>query len=200
MDKIAQSTDIIRNHMVFAMGGSLIPVPIADTIAITGVQLDMIHQISKLYQVNYRDTYGKTVLVSFVGNSLSRSWASYLKTLPIIGPVLGTVSMAVFSGAMTFAIGEVYLMHLEKGGTLLDFEFKKYEGYFKERFKNGLLRASRLELPSSTNPTLTTRNNDLQDDALLNLQKLSELNELLEKGAISQDEFDAYKNKIFGEE
>ncbi len=196
IDNTAKATEIIRNHILFSMGGSLIPVPIADTIAITGVQLDMIHQLSKLYQVNYRDTYGKTVLVSFVGNGLSRTWASLLKTIPVIGPIIGTVSLAVFSGAMTFAIGEVYLMHLEQGGTLLDFDWKRYEAYFRERFKEGLLRVGQFKSEETNDSSISDK--EPSDPQLNQLQKLHELADLLAKGAISQEEYEEMKAKIKG--
>ena len=40
---------IIKNHMVWSMGAGFIPVPIADLFAVSAIQLDMIRQLSKLY-------------------------------------------------------------------------------------------------------------------------------------------------------
>lgn len=192
-DRMSRATRIIRNHIVFAMGGSLIPVPIADTIAITGVQLDMIYQLSQLYNVNYRASYGKTVLVSLVGNGLGQAWASLLKAIPVVGPVLGGVSMAFFGGALTLAIGEVYLMHLEKGGTPADFHWKRYQQYFRERFIDGTYQQSRLPMEDSeAAPTAL-------DEDLVRIRKLKELNALREKGAISQEEFERMKRDILGD-
>ncbi|RMG21474.1 MAG: DUF697 domain-containing protein [Bacteroidetes bacterium] len=200
MDRIPKATKIIRNHMLFSMGGSLIPLPLADTIAITGVQLDMIYQLSQLYKVNYREAYGKTVLVSLVGAGLSRIWASFLKGIPIVGPIIGGASMSVFSGAMTFAIGEVYLMHLEEGGTLADFDWKRYESYFRQRFAEGKRQANLLQNESNNHKKAAEQNIQIEsssaDPETILLKKLENLTELKNSGILTEEEFEELKRKI----
>ncbi|HQW70702.1 MAG TPA: DUF697 domain-containing protein, partial [Saprospiraceae bacterium] len=50
---IAKQADaIIRNSVIFASGAGLIPIPIADFMAVTAVQLEMIRRLSKLYEVD----------------------------------------------------------------------------------------------------------------------------------------------------
>ena len=43
---------IIRNHVIWSMGAGLIPVLIADIFAVSALQLDMIRQLCKVYDID----------------------------------------------------------------------------------------------------------------------------------------------------
>jgi uncharacterized protein (DUF697 family) len=57
--------------------------------------------------------------------------------VPIIGTVLGGVSMSLFSGAATYAIGKIFIQHFEAGGTFLDFNPITVKEYFHTLFVEG---------------------------------------------------------------
>ena len=42
---------VIRNHLVWAMGAGFIPVPIADFFAVGAIQLDMVRQLCRVYEI-----------------------------------------------------------------------------------------------------------------------------------------------------
>ena len=44
---------IIKNHVAWSMGAGLIPVPFADLLAVTGIQLDMIRQLCHLHDIPF---------------------------------------------------------------------------------------------------------------------------------------------------
>lgn len=46
-------------------------------------------------------------------------------------------AMSAISGAITYAIGQVFIQHFESGGTFLDFDPKKVKEYFMEQFEEG---------------------------------------------------------------
>ena len=60
-------------------------------------------------------------------------WASSsaLKSLPLVGTLLGTVVSSFVASQTTRALGRVYVMHFEAGGTLLDFSPEKMRAYFR---------------------------------------------------------------------
>ncbi len=128
---------IIRNHIVWAMGAGLIPLPIADVAAVSAVQLDMIKQMSRVYGVDFNEMQGKSLITTLVGSSMARVGASAIKLIPGIGSIVGSVAMPVLSGASTFALGQVFKQHFETGGTFLDFDVDRLRKYYSEQFEKG---------------------------------------------------------------
>ncbi|MDP4820780.1 MAG: DUF697 domain-containing protein, partial [Saprospiraceae bacterium] len=111
---------IIRNPVVWAMGAGFIPVLIADIFAVSALQLDMIRQLCKAYDVDFQQTQGKAVVTSLTSSTLARvSAGSLVKLVPGLGSILGGVTISIFAGASTYALGEVFKKHFESGGTIL---------------------------------------------------------------------------------
>jgi uncharacterized protein (DUF697 family) len=105
MAPTASSADsIIRQHVLLAAGAGLIPVPIADMAAITGIQLKMLSDLSAAYQVPFSRHRVESTLSSLIGGLASREIATIglsglLKTIPIFGSVLGAASMPMAAAA-----------------------------------------------------------------------------------------------------
>ncbi len=134
MDKIRKDSSdlIIKNHMIWSMGAGFIPVPLLDMAAISYIQLDMIRQLAKLYDVDFKETEGKAVITSLTTAGLAKAGAARtVKFIPIIGTYLGGVATAVLSGASTYGIGHAFKRHFDKGGTFLDIDLGK-RGYCKK--------------------------------------------------------------------
>ena len=55
-NKTANANNVIKNHMIWSMGAGFIPVPFADFFAVSAIQLDMIRQLSKLYEIDFAET------------------------------------------------------------------------------------------------------------------------------------------------
>lgn len=129
---------IIRNHVVWSMSAGFIPVVVADIFAVSAVQLDMIRQMCKVYDVDFSETQGKALVTSLTGTTLARLGAgSLVKMLPGVGSALGGVTVSVFAGASTYALGEVFKKHFDSGGTILDFDPARLKKYYKEKFEKG---------------------------------------------------------------
>jgi len=128
---------IIRNHIVWSMGAGLIPLPIADIAAVSAVQLDMVKQMSRVYDVSFDEMQGKTLITTLVGSSMARVAASAVKLIPGVGSLVGSVAMPVLSGASTYALGQVFKQHFETGGTFLDFDVDRLRKYYTEQFEKG---------------------------------------------------------------
>lgn len=140
-EALEKAQPIIRRHVIFSMSAGFIPVPIADIIAVTAVQLDMIRQLCKLYGQDYQDSSGKALIGAIVGTTLSRlaarSVGSVLKTIPIIGSALGGMTVSAFSGVATYAIGQVVAQHFASGGSITDFDSDKLRDFYQEQFQKG---------------------------------------------------------------
>ncbi len=133
--------EIINRHVYWGVGAGLIPLPLADIAAVTAVQLDMLKQICRFYDVDYSEEKGKAWVGALVSSSLSavlaRLGSSVFKLVPIVGSLAGAASMAVISGASTFALGVAFSRHFAKGGSLSDINRSSIEEVYKEKLKQG---------------------------------------------------------------
>ncbi len=129
---------IIRNHVIWSMGAGLIPVLIADIFAVSALQLDMIRQLCKVYDVDFKETQGKAIVTSLTSSTLARLGArSVIKLIPGVGSLIGGAAVSVFAGSSTYALGEVFKLHFETGGTILDFDPERLKKKYKEMFEKG---------------------------------------------------------------
>lgn len=143
------SNDLVKKYMWWSMGAGLIPVPFVDIAAVSGVQLKMIKDISEIYGIKFSENKGKSIVSALLGsivpNSLARGGVgSILKMIPVVGTVMGGISMSLFSGASTYAIGKAFIQHFESGGTFLNFDPVKVKDYFFSKFEEGKKVASEM--------------------------------------------------------
>jgi len=139
--KLDLSHDLVKKYMWWSMGAGLLPIPLVDIAAVSGVQLKMLSELAKVYNVKFSKNAGKSIIGALLGgisaDALSKSYiTSAVKSIPIIG-IVGSISMPIFSGAATWAIGKVFIQHFSSGGTFLDFDPKKVKEYFSNLFKQG---------------------------------------------------------------
>lgn len=188
--KEQNAQSIIRNHIIWSMGAGFIPVPIADFFAVTAIQLDMIRQLSRLYDVDFKETSGKAIITSLSGASVARMGSGVVKFIPGVGSILGGITLASLSGASTYALGQVFKSHFENGGTFLDFDVSRLKRMYDEKFEKGKEVAEELRhQKEETEKKVKTAENDI-------INRIKELGDLKEKGLISEEEFTALKEKL----
>lgn len=140
----------VKNYMWWSMGAGLIPVPWVDLVAVSSVQLKMLAEVSKVYGVPFQENSGKAAISSLVGFVLPHAMAfggigSLLKAIPVVGVLAGAPAMGLFSGAYTWALGNVFIQHFESGGTFLNFNPEQVKEYFQKQFEEGQKVASTME-------------------------------------------------------
>ena len=140
-ERYDKATRVVKKHTFISMGIGLVPLPLVDVAAVTGDQLLMLGELSKLYQVRFYKNLGKSLIGSLVyglaANSTTGIVASIFKIVPYVGTVLGMTTMSLYSGAATYAIGRVFIKHFESGGTFLDFDPDLIRADFEREFKDG---------------------------------------------------------------
>lgn len=185
------ANSIIKNHMIWSMGAGFIPVPIADLFAVSAIQLDMIRQLCKLYEIDFKQTEGKAIITALTGSGLARLGARAVKFIPGVGSILGGVTMAALSGASTYALGEVFKKHFETGGTFLDFDPERLKKYYNEKFEKGKEVAEELR-KKQENVSKSAESSAMVD-------KIKELADMKAAGILTDEEFETMKKKIIGE-
>ncbi len=187
---------IIKNHMIWAMGAGLIPIPVADIFAVSAIQLDMIRQLAKIYEVDYKNTEGKAYIATLTSSGLARLGARAVKFIPGVGSILGGVTMAALSGGSTYAIGEVFKKHFETGGTFLDFDPERLRKYYNEKFEKGKEMAAEYAKSKETETSIAPDAKSDTSSTSDTMTQLKELAGLKSAGLLSDEEFETMKKKI----
>lgn len=191
-EKQQKATEIIRNHMGFALGAGLVPVPGADLVAVSAVQLNMLRQLAKLYDVGFFDSLGNSVISAVVGGSIARLGASLVKALPGVGTVIGEFTMPVLSGASTYALGKVVAAHLHKGGTLEDLDLSGARKKYKEEVEEGNQLAKEMHANKGGVKDTKTASEEAMD-------KIKQAAELRDNGVLTEEEFKALKDRLLSQ-
>lgn len=228
-ERLTAADMIIRNHVIWSMGAGFIPVLVADIFAVSALQLDMIRQMCRVYEVDFQETQGKAIVTSLTSSALARIGAgSIVKLIPGLGSVLGGVTVSAFAGASTYALGEVFKKHFESGGTILDFDPDRLRKYYKEKFEKGKTVAkewkeSGVEAMEDafTEPTVVSdveisnpapaevKEEMTKEEPVTKttpveetkdvITKLKELGALKDSGVLSEEEFEIMKKKLIDE-
>jgi uncharacterized protein (DUF697 family) len=137
-----KSLQVVKRYMLWSLGAGLVPVPLLDIASVTAVQMKMISEISKVYGVEFKENRAKNIISSLFSSVSANTFAygtvgSAIKSIPLVGTLVGSVSMSFFSGAFSYALGTVFINHFEKGGSFLDFDAEKMKANFGEMFKKG---------------------------------------------------------------
>jgi uncharacterized protein (DUF697 family) len=182
MSQSQQADAIIRSHVLWAMGGGLIPIPLVDFAAVTAIQLELLKQLAELYGVDYSRSSGKTFVSALTGTTIASLGASLIKAIPGFGSILGGATMSLTSGASTYAVGQVAINHFLNNGTLENFVSDNIKKAYDSAFENGKSYASNL--------------NEKQDEAADIFQSLEKLGKLKDQGILTEEEFQSKKKQL----
>ena len=156
-EQAKEALKIVKNHMWWAMGAGLIPVPFVDLAAVSGVQVRMLAQIAKVYDVEFKEGRGKAVIGALVGSVVPSSMSfgllgCVLKAIPVVGTLIGAPSMALFCGGTSWALGKVMIQHFEAGGTFQTLNLETVKDDFKKLFEEGKTLAAKMNTEKAVEP------------------------------------------------
>ncbi len=193
------ANSIIKNHMIWSMGAGFIPVPIADFFAVSAIQLDMIRQLCKLYDIDFKETEGKAMITALTGTGIARLGARAVKFIPGVGSVLGGVTLAVLSGGTTYGLGEVFKKHFETGGTFLDFDPSRLKAYYDEKFEKGKEMAKEMRQQQEKAAKMQDEVEIVEEPKRTpksSVDQLKAVADMMQQGLITKEEFETLKKKI----
>lgn len=143
-ERIAQSRDrrarqMTRNCAWGSAGLGLVPLPLVDMMAIGGLQVWLVRELSKIYEVPFSRDRAKALVSALIGAGapimLAGGVASLVKVVPVIGQALTLTVAPGLAAASTLALGRVFNEHFKTGGTLLDFDADKMAAFYMEELK-----------------------------------------------------------------
>ena len=220
---------VIRNHVIWSMGASyVIPLPIADVFAVSALQLDMIRQLCRVYDIDFAETQGKAIVSALTTSTMARAGArSLVKLIPGVGSIVGGITTAAVNGASTYALGEVFKSHFSHGGTFLDFDTERLKKLYYEKFEKGKtvakewketaevqedvpppptatpaepVAAVEIVPPPPPTPEVAPKKPTAAAEGPTDetIRKIRELAEMKAQNIITEEEFEAMKRRIIG--
>lgn len=135
-EKDMLATEAIKKYSLYSAGAGLIPMPLVDFAAITAIQLTMLRRVSAIYEIPFDTDRARSIVAALIGGLAGTNLGyglgrNLLKAVPVFGPVLGGFSVSAMGGAVTWAVGRVFMQHFASGGTLLDFDPDAMRQHFK---------------------------------------------------------------------
>jgi uncharacterized protein (DUF697 family) len=139
-DRLVSS--IIRHHAAYSAAGGLIPVPLLDIAASTTIQIRMIAQLCEAYDLPFSKQAVKSAVSALLASALPTATVGYptislAKGVPVVGPLLGVLTMPAYNAIITYAVGRVFSWHFARGGTLEDVDAKELSGRMAAEMKAG---------------------------------------------------------------
>ena len=140
-ERQAAADSLIKNYVITSTALGLIPLPLVDLAGFMALQIKLVHGLTKHYGVPFKENLVKSLVTSLISGAGSiigvMGISSISKLVPGLGTLGGGASVAITAGAVTYAVGQVFVRHFESGGTLLDFDPKKMRDVFKRKLKEG---------------------------------------------------------------
>lgn len=138
-DVHAEAARIVSRAVKWSAAAAVVPVPYLDLVALGTVQVRMVRELARAYGVDADSEMLKTAVSALLGTLAPAVISggllgSALKLVPVGGTILGSVGLAAFGSAATYAIGKIFVAHFEKGGTLSSFSAEAVEADLKKEF------------------------------------------------------------------
>ncbi|MBN2893136.1 MAG: DUF697 domain-containing protein [Bacteroidales bacterium] len=157
---LVRAENIINRHIVWAMASGALPIHFIDAIGVMLIQNDMIKQLCKLYGLDYNENIGKSIVSSIIAASTAKGISFAFKPIKAGERIL----MAILSGAITYAMGRMFIGNFEKGIALIDIDIKKGEELFDKNFEKGKEIAKNITKKHEPKKKTTPRKKTTEDE------------------------------------
>lgn len=143
-----RADEIINNYMHWSMGMDFMPLKAFDNIGLTNLQIKLVVELADLYNVYYSEISGKALILSLLGDLRGKNRPKGLlgilaKNVPGGEMVTGIINKPKHAGASSYAVGQTFKLHFEKGGSLVAFDAAEYFEDFQAAFAEGLQKTSK---------------------------------------------------------
>lgn len=132
----------IRNHVVASMGVGLIPSFLIDVAGVAAIEVKLIRDLAEIYEFPVpHKLVAYKILISLIGSLgplyLAVKLQSGVKSVPVVGHAFYTSVLSITNGAAVYAVGKIFQMHYESGGTFLSSKNSTLQHFFKEKLAEG---------------------------------------------------------------
>jgi uncharacterized protein (DUF697 family) len=141
-DRHQEAMAIVKTWSQWAVVAGLTPVPILDTLALSGAQIKLIQLLCKHYEVPFEQKVAIAVAAGLIGGTATSAIATgmtriLMKNIPIAGQIFNLTVEPALSYGSTYAIGASFVKHFESRGNLSNFKSDQMQDYSTEQYKKG---------------------------------------------------------------
>ena len=134
-----QAAKSIKRYAAASAGFGIIPIPALDISAIGTSQLLMIRSVAKIYGVDLSKDRVRAIVSSTVGGVapvlLGGGLSSIFKMIPVVGTIVGAVTLPSIAGLTTLTLGNALADHLDAGGSLDELGLAQLRATFNSEFR-----------------------------------------------------------------
>ena len=146
-NQTADALRIARKYTLWSSGAGLLPVPFLDVAAVTGIQVRMLYALARLYRVKIDRRQAKSAVASLAASVGAVSLfhgipGEVVWRLPFLN-LVGVLTKPVFAGLATYGVGNVFITHFEKGGTIQTLDPSDPEVH--KAYQDGVKKGRKLE-------------------------------------------------------
>jgi uncharacterized protein (DUF697 family) len=133
---------IVRRYTLIAAGVGVIPSPTVNSVGIAVMELAMIDELAKNYKYPFPTKLAATkAFISLVGSLgpvyLALKSKSAISAVPLVGHLMASTIYSITGAISVYAVGKIFQMHFESGGTLLSKENSLLRKIFKKEAEQG---------------------------------------------------------------
>ena len=156
-ERLARARVLVKNYTLGSAALALLPLPLVDQVALVALQIKMVHDLAKLYDVPFKANVVRAVISALLsgltGGLLVRGLHSLARAVPVLGTLGGGGGFALSSASVTYAVGSVFIKHFEANGTLLNLDTEWFKTMFhKELKKDGANEVAEPAVESTPEP------------------------------------------------
>ena len=135
--------DIIKNHVLLASAAALLPYAGVDVALVASIQFRMVKKLAEAYAIPFERQEVRAVLSTLSFSAIARLFSAGASHLFNPNEQSGTwskgLTRAAVMGFFTGAVGKIYGLHFERGGTLDSLDLDSFMEYAKEQVRSGEL-------------------------------------------------------------
>ncbi len=143
---------VVTSSTAAAASVGLLPIPLADSITLIGIQVGMMVGINAVFKIDLKKDVIKSLIfgalgVSGVGTIGRAIFSSLVKVIPGVGSITGGILASVIGGTLTLSLGKAYIevCKLLKQGSLDLSDMNSVKETFKGIYKKEVKTASNKE-------------------------------------------------------
>ena len=130
----------VKTWSSWAAAAGLVPMPALDLAAIATVQVKMVYELCKIYDVPYKEERVQSVVTGVATSSVTvllsgQVSGAVLRFIPYVGPILSTLIQPTLAFASTYALGQVFIKQFESGQSLGSITVESVRDSYNKQFE-----------------------------------------------------------------
>ncbi len=131
----ARAGQIVERYTAYSAVGSVIPVPLLDTLSVVLLIVSMVKSLAGLYEAPFSRDRVRAAVAGVMGGAGqagvgSAITASLIKLTPGAN-MIGAAASSAASALLTRTLGRAFILHFETGGTALEFDAAVLRAHFE---------------------------------------------------------------------